>query len=1083
MSNFNFISDHLRGHYQIFQNLAFCMKKKNPSLRRNIKFDDRECSLVMDVRTEDGWRTIEYATARNILKNRPKKTTSLSGCDVEQLLNKSDVVDSEDSETDMDEDVTIIEEKDVNNKKPSKSYPKSISFVNTNARSLMHKVISLGDSFDELGLNFAQVTETWLQSNTDTQDLALRLRDGHSLGIITRNRSHVARNGRQYGGIALIYRLSSKFSVFPFPNRSDFETMATIGNIKGVKEKVGVVTCYMPPNMTLLEARSMIEHVSDLVGELKRVHDGCLVVLGGDFNQWPIEEILEDHPDIKEADVGPTRGDRRIDRVFTNFSRSISESGTRTPLETEDGSPSDHKQAFVRAVFEKVAPKTTKYTYRPFTRRGADAFAAAMETANWGPVFDATSSSDKTVAFQSVVEREMDRCFPLKTTVKLDSDPPWVNNQIRALGRKRRKVYDREGRSAKWKRLKKKKAELYRKRARVFVETKKKNLTGPDASRFFFKHVKAFKSKEKPPDFNVSDLFPGKSEEEISELLATHFGKISNEFNGIEDDRIPTSYDSPIRPLSVSDVELQLRRTRKPKSMVRGDIFPSLVNRVASHIAPALTSIYNSISSTLEWPNYWKTEFVTAIPKKPVPLNTNDLRNISCTPFLSKTYEGFVLDWLGEQTSLRSNQYGGVKGCGTEHFLVELWQQVLENLDDYRAASFITSIDYSKAFNRLDFSRCLDALKSKGASTQLLGIVGSFLSNRMMTVKVGNSFSGPRPVLGGVPQGSRLGVLLFNATIDSFEAFSHDIVDYGREGLPPNQLGPPATDLPVSPDSHSRNYRHMPPFASVPIQVLKYVDDNILHEKINFENIPTDGYGFKSKHAKRTQNLFWRIVAEAEACGMKVNADKTQTMCISEVKTYNPSVHFFDRDGNKTSTLNEMRVLGVTFSSQPDMAIQAKQVIAGLRARVWSLSHLAHHGLSESDLLQVYKSSIRPVHDYCSCVYNSTLTDTQSNALERLQAKALKNIYGYEHSYSSLLQRTGLTTLKVRRDNRCLKFALKAAANPRYAHWFPRNNNRTSTRAGRTYLESRAKTKRLFNSPIYDMRRRLNASTPAERPH
>ena len=126
----------------------------------------------MDVKTGEGWKTIEYSTARNILKNRPKKKNSLSGCDVESLLNKSDVVDSEDSDSDMDEDVTIIEENDVN-KSSKKRSQKCISFINTNARSLMPKIASLGDSFQELGLHFAQVTETWLQSNVDTDDLAL----------------------------------------------------------------------------------------------------------------------------------------------------------------------------------------------------------------------------------------------------------------------------------------------------------------------------------------------------------------------------------------------------------------------------------------------------------------------------------------------------------------------------------------------------------------------------------------------------------------------------------------------------------------------------------------------------------------------------------------------------------------------------------------------------------------------------------------------------------------------------------------------------------------------------------------------
>ena len=52
---------------------------------------------------------------------------------------------------------------------------------------------------------------------------------------------------------------------------------------------------------------------------------------------------------------------------------------------------------------------------------------------------------------------------------------------------------------------------------------------------------------------------------------------------------------------------------------------------------------------------------------------------------------------------MRCNQMGVMKGAGTEHFLVELFQLILKALKDPRAASVITLIDYSKAFNRLDF--------------------------------------------------------------------------------------------------------------------------------------------------------------------------------------------------------------------------------------------------------------------------------------------------------------------------------------------------------------------------------------------
>ena len=82
----------------------------------------------------------------------------------------------------------------------------------------------------------------------------------------------------------------------------------------------------------------------------------------------------------------------------------------------------------------------------------------------------------------------------------------------------------------------------------------------------------------------------------------------------------------------------------------------------------------------------------------------------------SKVYESYVLDWLKNEVTLRDSQYGGVKGQGTDHVLAQFWQEILENLEDYRAATIITSVDYSKAFNRMAFQHCLAALARKGAS-------------------------------------------------------------------------------------------------------------------------------------------------------------------------------------------------------------------------------------------------------------------------------------------------------------------------------------------------------------------------------
>ena len=69
----------------------------------------------------------------------------------------------------------------------------------------------------------------------------------------------------------------------------------------------------------------------------------------------------------------------------------------------------------------------------------------------------------------------------------------------------------------------------------------------------------------------------------------------------------------------------------------------------------------------------------------------------------------------------------------------------------------------------------------------------------------------------------------------------------------------------------------------------------------------------------------------------------------------------------------------------------------------------------------------------------------------------------------------GITTHRARRIELCDKFAHKALGSARFCGWFPeRITGRSGGRQGLVYQELNARTNRLFNSPLYFFRRRLN---------
>ena len=105
---------------------------------------------------------------------------------------------------------------------------------------------SLIDYFEELGLSFAVVTESWLYDGKALQDAVDDLEGGVGIGILTRNR---ARKGRKVagGGVAVAFD-KKRLNLKMIPTRMDgCEIITASGKLRGISRKLVIIAAYIPP--------------------------------------------------------------------------------------------------------------------------------------------------------------------------------------------------------------------------------------------------------------------------------------------------------------------------------------------------------------------------------------------------------------------------------------------------------------------------------------------------------------------------------------------------------------------------------------------------------------------------------------------------------------------------------------------------------------------------------------------------------------------------------------------------------------------------------------------------------------------
>ena len=169
-----------------------------------------------------------------------------------------------------------------------------------------------------------------------------------------------------------------------------------------------------------------------------------------------------------------------------------------------------------------------------------------------------------------------------------------------------------------------------------------------------------------------------------------------------------------------------------------------------------------------------------------------------------------------------------------------------------------------------------------------------------------------------------------------------------------------------------------------------------------------------------------------------------------------------------------LKMLGFTFSNTPTIQAQLNYLTRKANKRMFLLLNYKRSGVPKDKLRDIYCAMSRSIIEYTSNVYHSLINRGQSNELEKIQKCCLRIIYRYNYDYNQHLELAGLQTLERRREINFEKFTRKTSKNQKYHHWFPKNPSERTKRNTALYKEETSVGNRLYNSPIFAMRRLLN---------
>ena len=588
---------------------------------------------------------------------------------------------------------------------------------------------------------------------------------------------------------------------------------------------------------------------------------------------------------------------------------------------------------------------------------------------DWASILDVDDVNQSWQNFKDKYHEVVRQCVPTRRC-KNRKNPPWLTKDLVSNVRHKRnlwKKYKEDGSDASYDLFKAAEKNLKKKirKSKLSFERKiaKNAKNDPKSFYAYIGNKRLNRTGVGPLQNDQGQIITDNLEQ--AQMLNEYYASVFEQELPLANQQLtPVPTDRPnldrvfVSHSMVKDELLQLKRYCAPGP----DGVASVVLIEAAHeLSQPLAYIFKKTLQSSMVPEDWKRANVTPVHKSGSLKSVSNYRPISLTSIVSKVLEKIIKNaintFLLENDLLNSTQHGFMpkKSCLTN--LLHCMEEVTSILDEGDCVD-ILYLDFAKAFDKVQHQRLIQKMEAKGIGGAVLGWIKAWLSGRSQRVVLNGKESDWIHVPCSVPQGSVLGPLLFLVYIDDIDACAEQLVAL----------------------------------------LLKFADDTKVVKRISLAADCND-----------LQKIIENLSSWANKWQMRFNVGKCKILHLGK---NNPQQQY-SMDGTALESVTHEKDLGILIDSTAKPSLQCAKAAQKANQVLGQLLR-SFHSRGMTTLVQLYKVFVRPHLEYAVQVW-CPYTSNDTNALEKVQRRFVRQIAGLAGSYEEKLKKIGLTTLQERR--------------------------------------------------------------------